>query len=228
MSLRSQMSLRAILAGIVAAGCIGGLTAAAPEGDDGGARLRAALRSATVQLRDLQDQNAMLAAKQSEAERDRMALTQQLAAAEKERDALRQQIKAGQDASQTAAQQAAAQLDAQKQAIAAMEATYRDNLMKWQGAYNEAAAAARTRDADAKKLDAMLVQTRGRATACEAKNAELYKFGKELVDGYDRQDLFSSIGAKEPFTRLKRVEIETLVQDYEDKLRANAIAHPAE
>ncbi|HXJ01225.1 MAG TPA: hypothetical protein VNH44_08370 [Micropepsaceae bacterium] len=218
---------RAIATSAIAIGCIGGLTAAAPQGDDGGARLRAALRSATVQLRDLQDQNAMLTAKQSEAERERMALAQQLAASEKERDSLRQQIKAGQDAAQTAAQQTNAQLDAQKQAIAAMEATYRDNLMKWQGAYNEAAAAARTRDADAKKYDALLVQTRGRATACEAKNAELYKFGKDLIDAYDRKDLFSTIGSKEPFTGLKRVEIETLMQDYEDKLRANVIAHPA-
>jgi len=226
--MRNSEWRRTIAAGVIAAACIGGLTAAAPQGDDGAARLRAALRSATVQLRDSQDQNAMLAAKQSEAERERMALAQQLAAAERERDALRQQIRAGQEASQTASQQAAAQLDAQKQSIATMEAAYRDNLVKWQGAYNEAAAAARTRDADAKKLDALLVQTRGRATACEVKNTELYKFGRELVDAYDRQDLFSTISAKEPFTRLKRIEIETLMQDYQDKLRANAIAHPAE
>jgi septal ring factor EnvC (AmiA/AmiB activator) len=219
---------RPLAAGIVAACCISGLAAAAPQADDGAARLRAALRSATTQLRDVQDQNAMLMATQSKAERERMALAQQLAAAEKERDALRQQIKAGQVASQTASEQAMAQLEAQKRNIATMEAAYRDNLMKWQAAYNDATIVARTRDGDAKKLDALLIQTRGRATACEAKNSELYKFGKELVDAYDRQDLFSTIGAKEPFTRLKRVEIETLMQDYEDKLRANAIVHPAE
>ena len=170
----------------------------------------------------------MLVAKQSEAERQRMALGQQLAAAEKDRDALRLQLKAGQTASQTASQQAAAQLDAQKRNIAAMEAAYRENLMKWQASYNEAALAARTRDADAKKLDALLVQTRGRTTACEAKNTELYIFGKELIDTYGRQDFLSTISTKEPFTRLKRVEIESVMQDYQDKLRANAIVHPAE
>lgn len=168
----------------------------------------------------------MLAAKQSEAERTRMALQQQLAAAEKELDTLRQQVRAG----QTAGQQTAAQLEAQRQASAAAEAAYRDNLAKWQTSYNEAAETARTRDADAKKLDALLAQTRGRATACEMKNAELYKFGKQLIDVYDgqNQDMVSTITTKEPFTRLKRVEIENLMQDYEDKLRANAIAHPAQ
>jgi septal ring factor EnvC (AmiA/AmiB activator) len=227
MSMRNFEWRRAFAAGTIAVCGICGLAAAAPEGDDGAARLRAAFRSATVQLRDLQDQNAMLTAKQSEAERDRMALTQQLAAAEKERDALRQQLKAGQDALQTAARQSAAQLEAQKQGLASMEAAYRDNLAKWQTSYNEAAAAARMRDDDAKKLDELLVQTRTRATACEAKNTELYKFGKDLIDVYGRQDVFGALGAKEPFTKLKRVEIENLMQDYEDKLRANMIARPA-
>jgi DNA repair exonuclease SbcCD ATPase subunit len=226
--MRTSDVCRLLAAGIVSVSIGGSFAVAAPQTDDGGARLRAALRSATVQLRDLQDHNAMLTAKQSEAERERLTLAQQLAAAQRELGSLREQVKAGQTASQTASQQAAAQIDAQKQNIATLDAAYRDNLTKWQMAYNEAAAAARTRDSDAKKLDALLVQTRGRATACEAKNADLYKFGKDLVDAYDRQDVFSTIGAKEPFTGLKRVEIETLMQDYQDKLRANAIAHPAE
>lgn len=217
---------RALAAGLIAAGGIAGLSAAAPQ-DDGAGRLRAALRSATMQLRDVQDQNAMLTAKQSEAERERMSLAQQLAAAEKERDALRQQLQAGQNAAQTAAQQAGAQLESQRQALASALATYQENLMRWQTAYNEAAATARTRDADANKLDALLVQTRGRAMACEEKNIELFKFGKELVDLYGNQNLLTAIGSKEPFTRLKRVEVENLMQDYQDKLRANMVSHPA-
>lgn len=170
----------------------------------------------------------MLTAKQSEAERARMALTQQLASAERERDQLRQQLQAGQSAAQTAAQQASTQLDAQKQTLAAAIATYQENLTRWQMAYNEAAETARTRDADAKKLDALLVQTRGRAMVCEDKNAELYKFGKELVELYGNQDVLGSLGSKEPFTRLKQVQIENLMQDYEDKLRANMVSHPAQ
>src|SRR5215467_9169142 len=80
-SMRNSDWRRTLAAGLIAAGGIAGLSAAAPQQDDGAARLRAALRTATSQLRDLQDQNAMLTAKQSEAERQRMALTQQLAAA---------------------------------------------------------------------------------------------------------------------------------------------------
>jgi chromosome segregation ATPase len=224
--MRNSEWRRTLAAGLIAAAGLAGLSAAAPQ-DDGAARLRAALRQATSQLRDLQDQNAMLTAKQSEAERQRMALVQQLAAAEKERDGLRLQLEAGRNVAQTAAQQASAQLEAQRQALGTAQGAYQENLTHWQTAYNEAAETARTRDADAKKLDALLVQTRGRAMACEDKNTELYKFGKELIDLYGKQDVLTSIGSKEPFTRLKRVEVENLMQDYEDKLRANVLAHPA-
>ena len=222
--MRNSKWRRATAAAILSVCSMAGFSMAAPQ--DGGLeeRLRAALRTATIQLRDVQDQNAMLVAKQAEAERERLDLAQKLAADERELDALRQQVKSGQAASE----QVTAQLQAEKRNAAMGEAAYRDNLMKWQAAYNEAAGTARTRDADAKKLDALLVQIRGRAQACEAKNTELYKLGNEVLDFYDSQTLFSVVGAKEPFTRLKRVEIENRMQDYGDRLRANALAHPAQ
>ena len=218
---------RVLAAGMMFATCLVGIAVAAPQGDDPAARLRGALRSATLQVRDLQDQNAMLMAKQAEADRDRMALTQKLAADEKELDELREQLKSNQTVSQQAAAQATAQIEMQKTNAAAADTAYRDNLMKWQAAYNEAAETARTRDADAKKLDALLMQTRGRVDVCETKNKELYRIGHEVLDTYDRQDLMSMIKNKESVTKLGRVELETLMQDYEDKLRANDLAHPA-
>ena len=40
--------------------------------------------------------------------------------------------------------------------------------------------------------------------------------------------LFRSLVADEPVTKLKRVEFENLMQDYEDKLRAQEINRPAQ
>jgi septal ring factor EnvC (AmiA/AmiB activator) len=222
--MRNSKPSRVAIAAILLMCCAASLSVAAPQADEAGARLRAALRSATVQLRDLQDQNAVLLAKQAEGERLRLALAEKVAAGEKERDALRQQVKTGQAASA----QVAEQLQAQKQNLAIGEVAYRDNLAKWESAYKDAAESARMRDADAKRLDGLLVQARGRIQACEAKNSELYKLGKEVLDLYEQKGLFSVLAANEPVTKLKRVQLDGVIQDYEDKLRASEIARPVQ
>src|ERR1700744_2199759 len=70
------------------------LAAAMPaRADDNGpeARLRAALKTATSRIRELEDQNAQLQAKQAAAERDRLEFTQKAAEADKELGELRKQ-----------------------------------------------------------------------------------------------------------------------------------------
>ncbi|MCW4460664.1 hypothetical protein OK349_03025 [Sphingomonas sp. BT-65] len=52
------------------------------------------------------------------------------------------------------------------------------------------------------------------------RNAELLKLGREILDRYARKDFFALVGGSEPFVQSSRVRLENLVQDYEDKLRA--------
>jgi hypothetical protein len=196
--------------------------------DGEAARARAALRQATTQLRDLQDQNASLLAKQSEAERDRMEFARKLAEDEKEIAALRLELKNSQGATDKATSQATAQLEAQKEDLAKSEAAYMENLAKWQAAYMEASDTARLRDEETKRLDASLVQLRQREQACEGMNGELYKIGNEILALYQNQSLFGVIRGTEPVTRLKRVEFEELIQKYADQLRANEGARSAQ
>lgn len=199
---------RHILALIVLASCAATGTALAQGGDDPTARLRAALRQATVQVRQLEDQNALLQAKQAELERGRQAAEQKAAAAEKELKALR-----GKGSADVTALQRAA--DAQK-----------DNVAKWENAYKEAATTAKARDADAKNMQTALVGLRERARLAEEKNEKLYKLGQELLELYDKKSVLDVVGSAEPVTKLKRVEYENVVQDYEDKLRESRVAHP--
>src|SRR5215831_4449952 len=84
---------------------------------DGEARARAALRQATAQLRDLQDQNASLLAKQAEAERDRMDLARKLAEEEKQLAELRSQIASGKTASDRTSAQLTDQIQAQQETL---------------------------------------------------------------------------------------------------------------
>lgn len=181
--------------------------------DDPAARARAALRQATQRIRELEDQNATLQAKQAEADRARQELSDKLAADEKQLADLHKQG----DADKATLQQTNAQLSSQRASNAKLQSTYEEtsNNLK-------------TRDADAKRLDTMLGQARQRIDACETKNDALYKTAEEVLDLYDKRDLWDAVASSEPVTKLKRVEIENLMQDYEDKLRANKIPQPAQ
>jgi len=182
--------------------------------DDAEARLRTALRSATVELRQLQDQNATLLAKQAQDAREKLELTQKLAAAEQESDTLRQQIKADEELRPKLAA-----------ATSAAEAE-RANIAKLQAAYQELGNAARTRDAEATQLDTTLVDTRKRLLDCQDKNGELYTLGLQALDLYDKKGFFSTLATSEPATGLMRVKLENLVQDMADKMQDNKVILP--
>jgi chromosome segregation ATPase len=205
------MNGRSRYAAAVAAGCmlVAGIGHADP--DDPTARARAALRQATQRIRELEDQNATFQAKSAEADRAKQELTDKLAADEKELEGLRKQG----DADKTAIQEKDAALSSQ-----------RATTEKWQSSYNEAAEAARTRDADAKRLVVVVGQARERINACETKNTALYKLSEEVLDLYDKRGFLDSVASSEPVTKLKRVEIENTMQDYEDKFRANKLPDP--
>jgi chromosome segregation ATPase len=197
---------RAVLAALALLVLAG--TAPARADDNGPeARLRAALKTATARIRELEDQNAQLQAKQSAAERDRLEFTQKAAAADKELGELRKQS----ETDKAALDQAAA-----------TEKSQGANIAKLQDVYGKTSQALNTRDADAKQLDAVVAKLRPQLQSCEAKNAQLYKIGEEVLDLYDKQDVFD-LASREPVTKIKRVEIENAMQDYEDKMRDNQI-----
>src|ERR1700744_6184881 len=173
--------------------------------DDNGpeARLRAALKTATARIRELEDQNAQQQAKQAAADRDKLEFTQKAAAADKELGELRKQG----ETDKAALDQAAAAQKSQGASIA-----------KLQDSYGKTSQALSSRDADAKRLDAVVAKLRPQLQSCETKNAQLYKIGEEVLDLYDKQDIFD-LASREPITKLKRVEIENAMQDYENKRR---------
>lgn len=57
--------------------------------------------------------------------------------------------------------------------------------------------------------------------SCSGKNGQLYQFGRELINHVERPEGFTSILRAEPFTQLKRVELENIFQDYRDNLDQN-------
>ncbi len=58
---------------------------------------------------------------------------------------------------------------------------------------------------------------------CAENNARLYTTACDMIAKYEARGLFTRIAEKEPFTQVKRVELEKLVQDYRDKIEQSKL-----
>jgi chromosome segregation ATPase len=60
-------------------------------------------------------------------------------------------------------------------------------------------------------------------TTCEEKNAALAGVATELMDKYRDVGFWDALRRREPFTRVRRVEVENLLEDYRDRVEASRI-----
>lgn len=89
----------------------------------------------------------------------------------------------------------------------------------------EIAAVARERGEEIKKLngekqalDATLKGTEAKLGQCEAHNARLAILGTELVEKYEKKGLVTTLFQNEPFTQVKKVEMENLAAEYREQI----------
>ncbi|MFA5983138.1 MAG: hypothetical protein WC782_03900 [Methylococcaceae bacterium] len=68
-------------------------------------------------------------------------------------------------------------------------------------------------------LDNTQKQTASELLQCEDKNIKMFEAGQEVLNRYENKGVFDSLLQAEPMLQLKSVEMENLVQEYEDKLR---------
>lgn len=179
----------------------------AQEEDPALTRLRDALKSTMLQLRDAQAQVASLQASEAQAQLKVKNLEAQL-------DKLTKQ--AEQD--KTAADALIAAL--REQLVAREKEAYELNttLKKWKEGYEKAAALAHSKEAERARLAAKTIELQRRVEDQQRRNDEMFKLGMEVLDRYKRFGLGTAISAREPFVGLSRAKFQTLVQDYADKL----------
>ena len=182
--MKPRLALAIAIIPLLAAGGV-----SAQSSDD---RLRDQLRQVTLQLRQLQDDQATLQA--------------QKAAAEQERDALKKQL-ADAQAELGRARRNGERVDVMQQ-----------DLAKTKTALSQASDQAQQSQAERDKLQDTVAKTHVLLDACQAKNAQLLKVGNEILKAYEKFDVVDAVGANEPFLRLERVQLENLAQDYQDRL----------
>jgi chromosome segregation ATPase len=171
------------------------------------AQLRAALQSATSQIASLEDQVANLQASQA----PNVALI----------EALRAQLqKAGAGAGATAPAKNDAAVAKLTKQLAARNAA----LGKTQSEFQAASSALSTETSVNAALKSQLASTNAGLASCTAKNAQLYAIGNQILDAYShKDDVFGTIADREPFIGFKRVQLQNIVQDDQDKLYDNQI-----
>ncbi len=196
-----------------------GVTHAQQQGQSMEERLRAQLRVTTSQLQQAQNELAALKAGQQpngaagpaaaapagkselEALKKELAQSQQQLAAERH---ARGQASAGSEQLRQQAQAAAEKAGAQ--------------VAQYRGAYDDLLKLARASEAERQRLAAEATTQRTALTQCEAKNAQLYAVGQEILRAYETVDLGSVLASRQPFAAQSRVKFEQIAQQYGDKL----------
>jgi predicted RNase H-like nuclease (RuvC/YqgF family) len=62
---------------------------------------------------------------------------------------------------------------------------------------------------------------------CVDRNTALYKLNKEVLDRFESQGFWSGVGRKEPFTQIKRVQLENLIDGYRSDAQDHVLAPAA-
>jgi chromosome segregation ATPase len=163
-------------------------------------RLREALRSATAQTRQLEDQRAASQAKLADAEKEKAALKAQVDAAKAEVRQLDKQHRAA--------------VDEFNQRLTERDET----LEKWKSAYEEAATVARAKDAERAKFEAEATAFKASTKSCQARNVQLIKDGREILKRYRSLTIGDAFVASEPLVGIGRVDAQNFLQDSTDKL----------
>jgi chromosome segregation ATPase len=164
------------------------------------ARLREALRSATAQVRSLEDQRTAVQAKLTTTEQERDT-------AKKQAKALRDQVKEAEQSYRQAVKDFNDRL-----------AERDETLEKWKLAYAEAASVARTKDAERTKFEGEAKAFKASTKACEAKNGQLVKTSNDVVTKYEAMNPLEKVLDHDPVFGLHRVIHQNEVQELRDKI----------
>ena len=196
-----------------------GLTTASLHAADKGLnpaeqKMREALRNTMIQLRDANAKLTTSQAAQAESE-------------EKTKD-LQGQLETITNKSAADRKAAGETIDDLKTKLSASEMQVihlTESLGKWKIGYAKMAEYAKGTESKRAELASKVVLLDRRIAEEEAKNAEMYRLGIEVLDRYAKFGLGTAILAREPFVGITKVKFQTLVQDYQNKLTDQTIRH---
>lgn len=81
-------------------------------------------------------------------------------------------------------------------------------------------------DAEKRNLESIKQHNERDIASCERKNGALYELGRSMMDRFENKSCAETLVQKEPFTGLKQVETENLLEEYRDKLDDQKLIKP--
>ncbi len=175
-------------------------------------RMREQLRTVMIQQQKTEAERAALQAATVELEDKNKSLDTKFKALAKESGAQKLE-----------ADKTIAELQAKVAEQEREQARLQESLANWKKGHQDVTDKARKIEAQRAEMAARVILLDRKVADYQRKNDELFKIGNEVLTRYEGFGLGTAIAAREPFTRNTRVKMETLVQDYTDKLVDNKI-----
>src|ERR1700719_5314348 len=167
------------------------------------ARLKETLRTLTLRLRSAETERNSLLSDKAQYEQEKKTLTAKVDALTKQAAANKQQL-----------DELTKKSDEQDKELA----DTKDALGKWKAAHDQLSTAAKKIESERAKFASESVILKRKLDDRERKNLELFKLANEILTRYEKFGLGDAVAAREPFTGIARVKLETLVQDYQDRI----------
>jgi chromosome segregation ATPase len=182
-------------------------------------RLRAALRQSVTEMRAAQDQASQAQAQLAQAQSDLASTKAQLDAANAKLAEL--------GGKQAAKPEELKALQSQLAAAQQQNALLTQGLSKFQSAVQQAQSLAREKDIDSQRAKAGLAADNKALDTCKATNARLIDVSEQVLHLYqDRSFIWVLRKSYEPLIGAAKVDLENIVQDYDDKIRDQTYVPP--
>ena len=139
-----------------------------------------------------------------------------------------EKLKKDKDAAALAEERLGAELAAQKSSNASVSSTLEQThakLLEVIEKYNVLNKAKNELSATHVNLENTQKQTESNLQNCEGKNIKLFEAAKEVLNSYENKSVLDSLLKSEPILQFKSVEMETIIQEYEDKLIKQKYQH---
>lgn len=183
-------------------------------------------RSGSSGNAQLMRQMQQLASERTQLQAENARLKQELDTLRKERDS-KKSDSASAERKLLALQAAAARADQQQSASAAELAQQRARMEELVAKFRETASVLRDVETQRAAAAQSLATRDIELSQCKEHNQKLFALNGEILDYFDKRGFWSGLASAEPFTRLKRVELENLIGEYRAKAEDHSLVQQA-
>ncbi len=182
-------------------------------------------RSGGGENAELLQQYQQAVAERDQLQQDNAKLKKDLDAAKKQLDAVQRQLAASKaGASRSEAELAAAQNSSVS--TSKTLADYKSKMDELIARFRQTIDQLRDVETDRTQLRQQVAQTKTAFDQCAQTNAALYQVTNQILDRYEHQGMLSYLARSEPFTRIKRTQINNLALEYRQRAAALRMKQP--